>query len=121
MYAFDRKSFDSTRDGSHHSVGPQPQFRVTLTFVLEDGIALWSAARARLLEDGETTDEMVHETIGPLEAPVFADCLAVLCDPATFLRSTPVPGCQPDDFWVDALPGLPDLPLLPTCSSRIAV
>jgi len=114
MYAFDRKTFDSTRDALQHGIGPQPQFRVTLTFVLEDGIALWSAARAHMLEDGETTDEMVHETIGPPEAPVIADCLAVLCDPAAFLRSTPVPGCEPNDFWVDVIPGLPDYAALET-------
>jgi hypothetical protein len=121
MYAFDRKTFDSTRDGSHHGVGPQPQFRVTMTFVLEDGIALWSAARARMLADGETTDEMVHETIGPPDAPLFADCLAVLCDPATFLRSTPVPGCEPDDFWVDTIPGLPGYAVSQAESSLIRI
>ncbi|WP_242184475.1 hypothetical protein [Sphingomonas sp. CARO-RG-8B-R24-01] len=99
------------RNGTDFGVGPQPQFRVTLTFVLEDGMALWSAARARLLADAETTDEMVHETIGPPNAPSLADCLAVLCDPAEVLRANPVPGCQADDFWVDAIPGLPGAPV----------
>lgn len=107
MYAFDHHTFASTSDGQTVPIGPQPQFRVTLTFVLDDAIALWSAARQRLLADGTTTDEMVHETIGPPDAPSLADCLAVLCDPGAFLRTVPVPGCHADDFWVDSILALP--------------
>jgi hypothetical protein len=112
MYAFDPKTFGRARDGAEDDVGPLPQFRVTLTFVLTDGAALWSSARSRLLVAAAMTDEMVHETIGPPEAPSFADCLAVLCDPAAFLQSAPVPGCQPDDFRVDAVPTLSDYGVL---------
>ena len=107
MYAFDHNAFASTPAGQAVPIGPQPQFRVTLTFVLDDESALWSAARQRLLADGLTTDEMVHETIGPPDAPSLEDCLAVLCDPAAFLRMGPVPGCHADDFWIDTIPGLP--------------
>jgi hypothetical protein len=107
MYAFDRKTFASVREGRAADIGPQPEFRVTFTFVLDDGDALWSAARLRLLADGETTDEMVHETIGPPDAPSLEDCLAVLCDPGAMLRSIQIAGCRADDFWIDAFPGLP--------------
>lgn len=48
-------------------------------------------------------EEMVEETIGPMEAPQLADCVALLCAPSL------VPGCSVDDYWVDAMPGLPDL------------
>ncbi|WP_277968982.1 hypothetical protein [Sphingomonas echinoides] len=108
MYVFDRETFAGVRDGIQAGLSPQPEFRVTLTFVLHDEVALWSAARTRLLAGGETTDEMVHETIGPPDAPSLADCLAVMCDPSAFLRTIPVPGCEPDDFWIDLIPGLPD-------------
>lgn len=123
MYAFDHETFASTPDGEAAHIGSQPQFRVTLTFVLDDAIALWSAARQRLLANGLTTDEMVQETIGPPGAPSLDDCLAVLCDPAAFLCAVPVPGCHADDFWVDTIPGLPGHDGLassgsPQCSAR---
>ncbi|QDX25744.1 hypothetical protein FPZ54_06740 [Sphingomonas suaedae] len=82
-------------------MGPQPEFRVTVTLALSDAERLWNAARDRLLAAPGGCDEMVEETIGPVEAPQLADCIALLCAPSL------VPGCSVDDFWVDAMPGLP--------------
>ena len=81
--------------------GPQAEFRVTVTLTLTDAEQLWHAARARLLAATGGSDALVEETIGPLEAPQLADCVALLCAPA------PVNGCSVDDYWVDWMPGLP--------------
>jgi len=83
--------------------GTQPEFRVSVTLTLTDATCLWNAARARLLAAPGGCEEMVEETIGPMEAPQLADCVALLCAPSL------VPGCSVDDYWVDAMPGLPDL------------
>lgn len=82
-------------------MGPQPEFRVSVTLTLTDADRLWHAARERLLAAPGGCDELVEETIGPMEAPQLADCVALLCAPAL------VPGCSVDDYWVDAMPGLP--------------
>ncbi|RYD63928.1 MAG: hypothetical protein EOP58_10535 [Sphingomonadales bacterium] len=82
-------------------IGPQPEFRVSVTLTLADADRLWNAARERLLAAPGASEEMIEETIGPAEAPQLADCVALLCAPAL------VPGCSVDDFWVDAMPGLP--------------
>ncbi len=82
-------------------MGPQPEFRVNVTLTLTDATRLWSAARDRLLAAPGASEELVEETIGPMEAPRLADCVALLCAPAL------VPGCSVDDYWVDAMPGLP--------------
>lgn len=89
-------------------MGAQPEFRVTVTLTLSDADRLWHAARARLLAAPGGCEEMVEETIGPAEAPQLADCVALLCAPSL------VPGCSVDDYWVDAMPGLPSLPGLPS-------
>jgi hypothetical protein len=82
-------------------MGAQPEFRVSVTLTLTDAERLWNAARTRLLAAPGGCEAMVEETIGPVEAPQLADCVALLCAPAL------VPGCSVDDFWVDAMPGLP--------------
>ncbi|MFL9841601.1 hypothetical protein ABS767_11550 [Sphingomonas sp. ST-64] len=82
-------------------MGPQPEFRVTVTLALTDAERLWAAARDRLLAAPGSNRELIEETIGPAEAPQLADCIALLCAPSQ------VPGCSVDDFWVDAMPGLP--------------
>ncbi len=81
--------------------GAQPEFRVSVTLTLTDADRLWHAARERLLAAPGGCEELVEETIGPVEAPQLADCVALLCAPAL------VPGCSVDDYWVDAMPGLP--------------
>lgn len=87
--------------------GPQPEFRVSVSLRLMDAQRLWIAARERLLAAPGSSEDIVEETIGPVEAPQIADCIALLCAPDR------MPGCSVDDFWVDSLPGIPDLPLGP--------
>ncbi len=96
----------NTPDRRVWGMGPQPEFRVTITLALTDAERLWRAARDRLLASPGGSEELVEETIGPVEAPQLDDCIALLCAPAA------LPGCSVDDFWVDSMPGLPGLEAL---------
>lgn len=78
---------------------PQPEYRVTLTLTVRHADALWDAAVSRAMNVPDTLLEDVVDVIGPREDPSISDCLTMLMLPRV------LPGCEPDDFWVDSLPG----------------
>lgn len=86
---------------AHQPLDPQPEYRINVTLAVSDLAALWSAAAARGLAAPGMTIENVLDTIGPREAPCVKDCIAMLVMPMA------VAGCAVDDFWIDAMPGLP--------------
>lgn len=88
-------------DPQAHEDGPQAEYRISLTLAVTDVATLWSAAAAKAMQAPGTTIETVLDTIGPREAPSISECIAMLAAPAA------IPGCVLDDFWIDAMPGLP--------------
>ena len=100
-------------DAGQRTCGPQPEYRLSLTLVLDDPEALWRAAVAQLRGDA-LSDEDIIDTIGPADAPDIAACIIALCAPAMLATRDYLPGCRADDFWIDAMPGLPGYQALRT-------
>ena len=80
---------------------PQAEYRISIPLAVSDLTALWSAAATKALSMPGATLEDVVDTIGLREAPSVSECIAMLAGPSA------IPGCVVDDFWIDAMPGLP--------------
>lgn len=76
-------------------------FRVELCLEVRDPRALWSAAAAKALATGLLLPEDLVETLGPVDDPSLADCIAMLAGPA------PVAGCELTAFAVTERHSLP--------------
>ena len=92
---------DETRGLNHRpdrrgpAQGVDPEYRITVSLAVTDAAGLWHAARDRLLAAPGGSEEMVEETIGSVDDPQVADCLALLCAP------TQIAGCAVEDYWVN--------------------
>jgi hypothetical protein len=69
-------------------------FRLELCISVRDARSLWAAAAAKALAVGLMSMEDVEDTLGPVEDPSIADCLALLAEPG------PLPGCKLTHFAV---------------------
>jgi hypothetical protein len=79
------------------TTAPGDCYRLELSINVRDARSLWAAAAAKALAIGLMTMEDVEDTLGPVEDPSIADCLAMLGEPA------PMPGCSFVGFSVTAV------------------